>query len=56
MVYDFNKIIENFDLSGKLISCEPYGEGHINQTFLATVLDGDKKVDYIITQERIIKI
>ena len=35
MTYDFNKIIKNFKISGKLISCERYGEGHINETYLA---------------------
>lgn len=34
MNFDFNKIIKNFNVEGELVSCEPYGEGHINLTFL----------------------
>ena len=48
MKYDFKKIIENFYVKGELVSCEPYGEGHINETFLAVMNDGGKKVNYIV--------
>lgn len=48
MAYDFNKIINNFDLDGELISCERYGEGHINETYLAVMKNGDKTTDYIL--------
>ena len=48
MAYDFNSIIEQFDLSGELVSCERYGEGHINETYLAVVRDGDKEINYIL--------
>ncbi len=48
MAYDFNEIIKQFKLSGELLSCERYGEGHINETYLVTVLDQGKKVNYIL--------
>lgn len=40
MAYNFEKIVSNFAVTGKLVSCERYGEGHINETYLA-VLDND---------------
>ena len=48
MVYDFERIISNFKIDGKLISCERYGEGHINQTFLAITEKDGKRTDYIV--------
>ncbi len=48
MAYDFNKIISNFALNGTLISCERYGEGHINETYLAKVQNGADEVWYIL--------
>lgn len=47
MAYDFNKIISKFDIEGTLVSCERYGEGHINETYLA-VVDNGEKVNYIL--------
>lgn len=40
MEYNFIDILKNFDLDGELVSCERYGEGHINQTFLAEMKGG----------------
>lgn len=34
MKFDFKKISAQFQLEGELVSCEPYGEGHINLTYL----------------------
>ena len=34
------KIVDNFSIEGKVISIQPYGEGHINHTFIVTT---DKK-------------
>lgn len=34
--YDFKKIAEAFEIEGKFLSCEPYGMGHINDTFKLT--------------------
>ena len=48
MKYDFNKIVSQFKVKGSLVSCEPYGEGHINETFLATMDDNGKIVNYIV--------
>ena len=47
MAYNFESIIAKFDIKGKLISCERYGEGHINETYLAKVKDGEE-VLYIL--------
>ncbi len=47
-MYDFNLIISNFNIDGKLISCERYGEGHINETYLAVVENNGVKKDYIL--------
>lgn len=44
MNYDFYKIFKNFKIQGEFYSCEPYGEGHINKTFLLRVRkDGGEK-------------
>lgn len=48
MAYDFQKIISNFDLDCTLVSCERYGEGHINETYLAVVEENGKQVKYIL--------
>lgn len=48
MAYDFKGIISKFNLNGELVSCERYGEGHINETYLAVVNDGGKEVNYIL--------
>ncbi len=47
-MYDFGEIIKNFKIDGTLVSCERYGEGHINQTFLAKVKKDGEIVDYIL--------
>lgn len=48
MKYDFNNIISKFDVNGRLLDCVPYGEGHINETYLATLDDNGKTVQYIL--------
>ena len=48
MCYDFNKIISNFKVEGKLVSCERYGEGHINETYLAVMDVDGKPLNYIV--------
>jgi hypothetical protein len=47
-MYDFLSIVKNFQLEGEFVSCIRYGEGHINQTFLLTMKDGQKTTDYIL--------
>ena len=34
MEYDLKKVSSMFDIKGEFVSCKPYGEGHINRTFL----------------------
>lgn len=48
MKYDFINIYKQFKLNGEFISCEPYGEGHINETFLLLLNENGKQVKYII--------
>ncbi len=48
MMYDFNNILAQFPINGELKSCERYGEGHINQTFLAIYDENGKEVWYIV--------
>lgn len=45
---NYEKILQNFELNGEFISCEPYGNGHINQTFVAVFDEGGKSVRYIL--------
>lgn len=47
-MYDFNSIIKNFQIEGALVSCERYGEGHINETYLAKIINGGKNTDFIL--------
>ena len=42
-----NRILSQFCLDGNPVSCVPYGEGHINRTFLVTT-DGSRR--YILQQ------
>ena len=37
-MYDFNFIIKQFEIDGELIKAERYGEGHINETYLAEMV------------------
>ncbi len=48
MAYDFEKIVAKFEIDGKLLSCERYGEGHINETYLAIVNENGNDVWYIL--------
>jgi len=48
MSYDFKSIIDKFEVDGELISCERYGEGHINETYLAVLEKNGVKTDYIL--------
>ncbi len=48
MKYDFNSIYKKFPVPGDFLSCEPYGEGHINETFLLLTKEGNKINKYII--------
>ena len=41
-------ICEKFDITGDFVSAVPYGSGHINDTKLITVTDGEKETNYIL--------
>lgn len=45
---DYSKLYKNFKIDGEFISCVPYGEGHINETYLLKVLKNGKEVWYIL--------
>ncbi len=38
------RLLANYDLNGKVVSCEPYGHGHINKTFLVTTETGHRYI------------
>jgi len=38
----YQEIIKNFDLKSEAVSVEPFGGGHINQTYLVDTLDSEK--------------
>ena len=46
--FAFPRIIGKFSVAGELISCERYGEGHINDTFKVTMDDCGRAVHYIL--------
>jgi len=48
MKYDFQKVIGNFKITGNVVSCERYGEGHINETYLAVVENEGVQTKYIL--------
>lgn len=48
MIYNIDKILENYAISGKLISDCKFGEGHINSTILLEFEDNGKNVKYIL--------
>ncbi len=46
--YEFSEIYKRFEIEGEYVSCERYGEGHINDTFRLTVAHGGREVHYIL--------
>lgn len=50
MNFDFKAISEQFCLNGTYTDCVPYGEGHINETFLLTTTGDDGCVNKYILQ------
>ena len=48
MAYDFNQIVSKFNVDGNLLSCERYGEGLINETYLAVIEQDGKPVNFIL--------
>lgn len=45
---EFSDILFNFAIDGEFISCEPYGSGLINRTYVAVYNEGGKRVRYIV--------
>lgn len=45
---DFQSILKNFLIEGELVSCEPYGNGHINETYLAVFTNNGERKRYIL--------
>ena len=39
--------VRHFEFSGTLINVRPFGNGHINDTFLLTVKQQEKEVPYV---------
>ena len=48
MSMDMKAIASAFDLRGTMISAEPYGSGHINDTYKVVVDQGGLEVNYIL--------
>lgn len=40
--------VQQFDLNGEVISCESYGNGHINDTFLLRLKEGEQEKKIIV--------
>lgn len=47
---NINDVISKFQYKGNFVSCEEFGSGHINKTFLVTFDEGDKEQKYILQQ------
>lgn len=45
---NINHVLEQFEFKGELESCDIFGSGHINTTFLATYNEDGKKRNYVI--------
>ncbi len=45
---NFQSLLKNFKIEGTFISCEPYGNGHINQTFVAIYEINGKTKRYVV--------
>lgn len=45
---DFKKLLSNFDINGEFISCEPYGSGLINRTYVAVYSVSGKRKRFIV--------
>ena len=45
---ELSLVLENFDIAGEVVSVEPYGEGHINRTYLAVFNDNGERKRYIL--------
>lgn len=48
MISHFQRIFSHFQVEGELTSCTRYGEGHINETYLAIVQNGEAQKRFIL--------
>lgn len=46
--HNMQRIISEFDFQGEMISCRPYGNGHINDTYIVQFQVGNNIVPYIL--------
>lgn len=47
---NINEVISKFDYRGTYVSCEEFGSGHINKTYLVTFDQGDNEQKYILQE------
>lgn len=45
---DFKRLLNNFDIDGEFVSCEPYGSGLINRTYVAVYSVGGNRKRFIV--------
>ena len=45
---NLNEVLDQFSFKGKLVSCELFGSGHINTTFLAVYDDNGTEWKYVV--------
>ena len=45
---ELKNVLKNFSINGELVSVEPYGNGHINVTYVAVYNENGKTVRYIL--------
>ena len=48
IIMDFKKLLSNFEISGEFVSCEPYGSGLINRTYVAVFAVNGSPKRYIV--------
>ncbi len=47
MKHDLFHVASQFHIPGEVISAEPYGTGHVNDTYAVSCRQGDQTVRYI---------
>ena len=48
LIEELKLVLDNFDINGELVSVDPYGEGHINRTYLAVYNNNGARKRYIL--------
>src|SRR5262249_46380560 len=46
--HDLNAVVRQFQMHGEFICAEPYGSGHINDTYRASFIQGGVPVRYLL--------